>query len=122
MSLSLGAVLLDASFGEGIVDDELLDDDDGMLVLGVDAVPVLDELDVSVDGLVVEGVVLLLELLLGVVDDVLGDMVEELELDDGGVVVEGVVVVDDVVPLSRWQPATPIAAAIARTAHGFRFM
>ena len=116
MSLSLGAVLLDASFGDGIVDEELLDDD-GVLVLGVDAVPVLDELDVSVDGVVVDGVVLLL---LGVVDDVLGDMVEELE--DGGVVVEGVVVVDDVVPLSRWQPATPIAAAIARTAHGFRFM
>jgi hypothetical protein len=97
LSLSLGAVLLDASFGDGIVDDELLDDDDGMLVLGVDDVPVLDELDVSVDGLVVDGAVLLL----GVVDDVLGDMVEELELEDGGVVVEGVVVVDDVVPLSR---------------------
>ncbi|HTI46936.1 MAG TPA: hypothetical protein VMB76_10285 [Casimicrobiaceae bacterium] len=118
MSLSLGAVLLDASFGDGIVEEELLDDD-GVPVLGVDAVPVLDELDVSVDGVVVDGVVLLL---LGVVDDVLGDMVEELELEDGGVVVEGVVVVDDVVPLSRWQPATPIAAAIARTAHGFRFM
>ena len=115
MSLSLGAVLLDASFGDGIVEEELLDDDG---VPGVDAVPVLDELDVSVDGVVVDGVVLLL----GVVDDVLGDMVEELELEDGGVVVEGVVVVDDVVPLSRWQPATPIAAAIARTAHGFRFM
>jgi hypothetical protein len=72
-------------------DDELLDDDGGVLVLGVDAAP--EELDGGVDGVVV-----LLELLLD--GGVLGAMVEELELDDGGVVVDGVVVVEDV-PLSR---------------------
>jgi hypothetical protein len=97
---------------------DVLDEDE--LAGGVLA---LDELDLSVDGAVVDGVVLLLELLVDGV--VLGAMVDELELDDGGVV-EGVVVVDgvvlDVLLVSRWQPAAPIATAMARTAQGFRFM
>lgn len=109
-----------------VLDEDELDDGGVLGVMellleldeGVDAVP---ELDVPVaedddEGLVVDGVVLL-ELL-----DEGGDIVDELELDDGGVVVEGVDVVDDVLLVSRWQPAAPIATATARMAQGFRFM
>jgi len=129
--LSFVGVELDASLGDGVVlEDELLLLDDGadgdMLELelddGVLDVPVvaLDELDVSVDGDVVDGAIVLeLELELG--DGELGVVVDELELDAGGVV-DGVVVVDDVLLVSFWQPAAASAAAIARTAKGFGFI
>ena len=132
LSLSFVGVELDASLGDGVVlEDELLLLDDGaagdMLELelddGVLDVPVvaLDELDVSVDGDVVDGAIVLeLELELG--DGELGVVVVvELELDAGGVV-DGVVVVDDVLLVSFWQPAAASAAAIARTAKGFGFI
>jgi hypothetical protein len=91
--------------------------DDGVLDVPVVA---LDELDVSVDGDVVDGAIVLeLELELG--DGELGVVVDELELDAGGVV-DGVVVVDDVLLVSFWQPAAASAAAIARTAKGFGFI
>jgi hypothetical protein len=125
----LVGVELDASLGDGVVlDDELLldDGDDGdMLEVeldddGVLDVPVvaLDELDVSVDGDVVDGDIVL-ELELG--EGELGVVVVELELDAGGVV-DGVVVVDEVLVLSFWQPAAARAAAMARTAKGFGFI
>jgi len=131
LSLSFVGVELDASLGDGVVlEDELLLDDGAagdMLELelddGVLDVPVvaLDELDVSVDGDVVDGAIVLeLELELG--DGELGVIVvDELELDAGGVV-DGVVVVDDVLLVSFWQPAAASAAAIARTAKGFGFI
>ena len=132
LSLSFVGVELDASLGDGVVleelllDDGVLDVDGDMLELeleddGVLDVPVvaLDELDVSVDGDVVDGdIVLELEL----DDGVLGDMVLELELDAGGVVDGVVVVVEDVLLLSFWQPAAAIAAAMASTAKGFGFI
>jgi hypothetical protein len=81
--------------GVVVVDD---DDDDGVDGL---IVPVVDELELEAGGVV-----------LGVV------VVDELELEAGGVV--GVVVV--VVLDSRLQPAMPIAAAMASTAHGLAFI
>jgi hypothetical protein len=104
--LSFVAPLFDMlSDGEGdvVADDE----DDGAEVLGDMLLELLDvlpdgdevvadeELDVSLDGLVVDGAVVegLIVLL------VVGDVVDELELVDG--VVEGVVVVDEVLLVSR---------------------
>lgn len=106
LSLSFDGVLLfdRLSLGDGVV----LDDDGGVLGVAL----LLGELDGGVEGVVAEDDGLGVD---GVV--VLGDIVDEVEL--GGVVVDGVL---DVVLLSFWQPATPIAAAIARTAQGFRFM
>jgi len=79
------------------VDDELLDDgdDDELLVAGL-----------VVDGLIVP------VLLFDDGDVLVGDVLLDDELVDG---------VDDGV-LSRWQPATPMAAATASTAQGFGFI
>ena len=128
LSLSLVDAELAASLDDGVDEDELLADgalvDGDMVELlelddGVLAVPVDDELDVSVEagGVVVE---LELELVDGVVLGVVV-VVAELEVDAGGVTA-GVVVVDDVLVLSFWQPAAAMAAAMARTAQGFGFM
>jgi hypothetical protein len=81
---------------DGVV-DELLDGDDELLVAGL-----------VVDGLIVP-------VLLDEDGDVL---LGALLLDDE--LVDGVDAGDEL--LSRWQPATPIAAATARTAQGFGFM
>jgi hypothetical protein len=93
---------------------------DGELLVADDVLEVSVELEVD-DGDVVEGLIVpvLLELDDG---EVLGVVVDELELVDG--VVDGVVVVDDVLLVSRWQPAAPSATvtAIATTARGFGFM
>ena len=134
LSLSLVAVpLFDiASPGCGVV---LLDDDvlpgvmlplDELLAPGVeDDVPEVDD-----DELPVDGVVELLDgddelLVAGLVVD---GLIVPVLLDDEGDVLLGAVLLDDELVeggdelLSRWQPATPIAAATARTAQGFGFM
>ena len=77
-------------------DEELLDGDDELLVAGL-----------VVDGLIVP-------VLLEDGDVLLGALLLDDEL------VDGVDAGDEL--LSRWQPATPIAAATARTAQGFGFM
>jgi hypothetical protein len=100
---------------------ELLELDDGVLAVPLDE---LVELDVSVDGVVVDGAIVLLELLLvdGVVLGVVVVVVVELELDAGGVPDGTGTVVDDVLLVSFWQPAAAMAAAMARTAQGFGFI
>jgi hypothetical protein len=117
--LSFAAVpLLDMlSDGDGVLGDMLLELLD--VLPDGDVLDALDDELVSVDG--VEGliVLLLLELDEG---EVLGDIVDDDELDVAGGVVEGVVVVDDVLLVSRWQPAAVTARAMASTANGFGFM
>jgi len=114
---------------DGAAEDD--DEDDGVEVLGDMLLELLDvlpdgellvadeELDVSVE-LEVDGVGLIVPVLLELDDG--GVVVDELELVDG--VVDGVVVVDEVLLVSRWQPAAPsaTATAMATAAHGFAFM
>jgi hypothetical protein len=90
---------------DGVVDELPDGDEDEELLDGDDEVPVA--------GLVVD------ELIVPVLLDDEGDvLVGEVLLDDE--LVDGVDAGDEL--LSRWQPATPIAAATARTAQGFGFM
>ena len=115
-----GVVLLDDAPGVMLPLDELL------LAPGVeDDVPEVDD-----DELPVDGVVELLDgddelLVAGLVVD---GLIVPVLLDDEGDVLLGAVLLDDELVeggdelLSRWQPATPIAAATARTAQGFGFM
>jgi hypothetical protein len=122
----VGVELFDMlSDGDGVVLDEVALDDGaapGVMLLVLEALPDGDVLvaddevdDLSVEGDVVDGAIVpLLELVDGVV------LVVELELVAG--VVDGVVVVDDVLLVSRWQPAALTARTMARTAHGFGFM
>jgi len=141
LSLSfVGVELFDMlSLGEAdIVPDgvEVEDDEDegaapgAMLLELLDALPdgVLlveeDELEVSVElvpaGEVVDGAIVLLLVL---DEGAVPDEVVAVELDDG--VVDGVVVVvDEVLLVSRWQPAAPSATttAMATAANGFGFM
>lgn len=104
---------------------ELDDGDDDVPLLDVPLVPddevpapLDDELDgvvleeLELDGLVVDG--LIVPVLLDDGDVLLGDVLLDDELVEG--------VEDGVELLSRWQPATPMAAATARTAQGFGFM
>lgn len=137
LSLSLVAVpLFDiASPGCGVV---LLDDDvpgvmlplDELLAPGVeDDVPEVDDDALPLDGVVDE----LLDgddelLVAGLVVD---GLIVPVLLDEDGDVLLGALLLDDELVdgvdagdelLSRWQPATPIAAATARTAQGFGFM
>jgi len=140
LSLSLVALeLLDMLSVDDVVDELELDGDvdeddevlgdmlleldvlpDGVVVVADDEVSV--ELDVD-DGDVVDGLIVpvLLELEDG---EVLGVVVVVVELELVAGVVDGVVVVDDVLLVSRWQPAAPSATvtAIATTARGFGFM
>ena len=126
-----------ASPGCGVV---LLDDDelpgvmlplDELLAPGVDDdVPEVDDDALPLDGVVEELLDGDDELLLvaGLVVD--GLMVPVLLDDDGDVLLGELLLDDELVDgvdagdelLSRWQPATPIAAATARTAQGFGFM
>ena len=80
--------------------------------------PVEDDVPVPVDEVVLDGLVV-------------DGLIVPVLLDDGDVLLVGEVVLDDelvdglvegVELLSRWQPATPIAAATANTAQGFGFM
>jgi len=137
LSLSLvGVPLFDiASPGCGVV---LLDDDvpgvmlplDELLAPGVeDDVPEVDDDALPLDGVVDE----LLDgddelLVAGLVVD---GLIVPVLLDEDGDVLLGALLLDDELVdgvddgdelLSRWQPATPIAAATARTAQGFGFM
>jgi len=137
LSLSLvGVPLFDiASPGCGVV---LLDDDvpgvmlplDELLAPGVeDDVPDVDDDALPLDGVVDE----LLDgddelLVAGLVVD---GLIVPVLLDEDGDVLLGALLLDDELVdgvdagdelLSRWQPATPIAAATARTAQGFGFM
>jgi hypothetical protein len=142
LSLSLvGVPLFDiASPGCGVV---LLDDDvlpgvmlplDELLAPGVeDDVPDVDDDELPLDGVVDELLDGDEELLAG--DDellvaglVVDGLIVPVLLDDEGDVLLGAVLLEDELVdggdelLSRWQPATPIAAATARTAQGFGFM
>jgi len=138
LSLSfVGVLLFDiASPGCGVV---LLDDDvlpgvmlplDELLAPGVeDDVPEVDDDALPLDGVVDE----LLDgddelLVAGLVVD---GLIVPVLLDEDGDVLLGALLLDDELVdgvdagdelLSRWQPATPIAAATARTAQGFGFM
>jgi len=110
---------LDELLAPGVEDDVPELDDDALPLDGV-----VDELlagdeellgddELLVAGLVVDG--LIVPVLLDEDGDVL---LGALLLDDE--LVDGVDAGDEL--LSRWQPATPIAAATARTAQGFGFM
>jgi hypothetical protein len=98
-----------------VPDDEPVPDDDDALPLdGVDELLDVGDDELLVAGLVVDGLIVPVLLL----DD--GDVLpgEVLLLDDE--LVDGVDAGDEL--LSRWQPATPMAAATASTAQGFGFM
>ena len=137
LSLSfVGVLLFDiASPGCGVVllDDDVLPGvmlplDELLLAPGVeDDVPEVDD-----DELPVDGVVELLDgddelLVAGLVVD---GLIVPVLLEDGDVLLGALLLDDELVDgvdagdelLSRWQPATPIAAATARTAQGFGFM
>ena len=145
LSLSfVGVLLFDiASPGCGVV---LLDDDvlpgvmlplDELLAPGVeDDMPEVDDDELPLDGVVdelLEGDEELLDgddelLVAGLVVD---GLIVPVLLDEDGDVLLGALLLDDELVdgvadgdelLSRWQPATPIAAATARTAQGFGFM
>jgi hypothetical protein len=100
---------------EGDEDDAPVPDDDVLPLDGVE-----DELDddgdeeLLVAGLVVDGLIVPVLLL----DDDGDVLAGEVLLDDE--LVDGVDAGDEL--LSRWQPATPMAAATASTAQGFGFM
>jgi hypothetical protein len=100
--------LLDASVDEDVPEPDVPEPD----VPEPDVPEPLD--DEELEGLVVDG--LIVPVLL---DDgevlLVGDVLLDDELVDG--LVDGVELL-----LSRWQPATPMAAATANTAHGFGFM
>ena len=93
---------------DDVDDDVLLDGELDELLDGDVDEPADGDDELLVAGLVVDGLIVPVVLL----DD--GDVLLDDELVDGVDEGEGL--------LSRWQPATPMAAATARTAQGFGFI